>query len=245
MNRLRKIAPCAILFTPAVFGCAAASADRGISLVAPEVAAALSSRLNATAGTDPTMERTNGTGLGVWRKGRLYYMIWTSTVGRAGSGLLGVFDQDQRPIALRATGPILSVKPVNLRGIGTVLCLEEYTGAGTGLDAVGLRLVDPANPQYDLWFGDVGIQEEGLAGRNEGRTVVRTLCLADVDSDGLDEILLAEVADKQDLIPSRAKRSVSVYHYNRVNKAYESHAMPLVCCPLSGDPQTVTGIAGK
>lgn len=165
------------------------------------------------------------------------YVVWLSSPSRAGGAVVGVFDDTKHLVAFRQTAPITSVSSVTVKGLGTAVCLQEQAGAGTGFDALAVRLIDPYHPHDDLWYAEVGTYEQGVPGRNEGRTFVGTACLFDADHDGLDEILLFEVDGEDPLLNSNARRALRGFHYSRRTRVYEPWAPRMTVLPAAAKPR--------
>lgn len=152
---------------------------------------------------------------------------WVSATSVQGDAFVASYDSRQKLRSSRRTLPLLSCTRLNIRGVGDSVVFVERA-SGTGLHGETLYIADPNDLVHDYWSGEVSWWEEGLEGRNAGRRSERGLFLADLNSDGVDEIVTCGISMpdvETEAMPSeRTAATCEVWFFNAKTRRYESRS---------------------
>jgi hypothetical protein len=178
-------------------------------------------------------------------------VVWLSTSSPVGEGLVGCYDRKGKELGWRCTGPILSCRPVEIKGLGATILLVE-AGTGTGQRTETVHLLSHSDLKRDIWSGDVSDWQEGLEGRNEGHRLDSSIVLMDLNGDGVDEIVQFKSTrrgtDFEAMLLSDPKMECLAYRYiHRTDRfeAIKSPRLQLVDTSGEGDQLTRGAMAGS
>jgi len=178
-------------------------------------------------------------------------VAWLSTSSPVGEGLVGCYDRKGKELGWRCTGPILSCKPVEIRGLGATILLVE-AGTGTGQRTETVHLLSHSDLKRDIWSGDVSDWQEGLEGRNEGHRLDSGIVFVDLNGDGTDEIVQFKSTRRgtscEAMLLSDPKIECLAYHFDRRNDRFEAIKEPrmqFVDTSGEGDQLTRGAVAGS
>lgn len=201
----------------------------------------------------------SATDLAMSRKGQFAFksmkdcdsVVWLSTSSPVGEGLVGCYDRKGKGLDWRCTGPILSCRPVEIKGLGATILLVEV-GTGTGQRTETLHLLSHSDLNRDIWSGDISDWQEGLEGKNEGHRLDSGIVFVDLNGDGIDEIVQFKSTRRgtncEAMLLSDPKIECLAYHYDRPNDRFEAIKVPrlqLVDTSGEGDQRTRGATAGS
>lgn len=78
-------------------------------------------------------------------------VVWLSTGGRVGDGLIGIYNQDGKLVRSISTGPLRDVQVVDGWLEQSVIVIREVAASGTGQHAEQIRVVQPMELDRSLW----------------------------------------------------------------------------------------------